>query len=72
VGFNEFVARKTGLPIVTGITKVTLPDRKGCILLQSHESVYNKGSQTTLLSEFQLRDRGCIVDNAFKGHRGAN
>jgi hypothetical protein len=44
VGFNEFVARKTGLPIVTGITKVTLPNRKGCILLRSHESVYNKGS----------------------------
>jgi hypothetical protein len=36
VGFNEFIARKTGLPIVAGITKVTLPNRKGCILLRSH------------------------------------
>jgi uncharacterized protein YlbG (UPF0298 family) len=44
VGFDKFVARKTGLPIVTGITKVTLPNLKGCILLRSHESVYNKGS----------------------------
>jgi hypothetical protein len=72
VGFDEFVARKAGLPIVTGITKIELPDRKGFILLRSNESVYNKGSRTTLLSEFQLRDRGCIVDNTFKGHWGAD
>jgi hypothetical protein len=72
VGFDKFVARKTGLPIVTGITKVTLPDCEGCIPLRSHESVYNKGSRTTLLLEFQLSDSGCIVDNTFKGLWGAD
>jgi hypothetical protein len=72
VGFDEFAARKSGLPIVTGITKYELPDRKGHILLRLYESVYNKGSRTTLLSEFQLRDRRCIVDNTYKGHRGAD
>jgi hypothetical protein len=71
VGFDEFVAWKAGLPIVTGITKVELPHQQGFILLWSHESVYNKGSCTTLLSEFQLRNHGCIVDNTFKGHCGA-
>jgi hypothetical protein len=71
VSFDEFAARKAGLPIITGITKYQLPDRKGHILIQSYKSVYNKGSKTTLLSEFQLRDCGCIVNNTYKGHRGA-
>ena len=72
VGFDEFVAKKSGLPIVVGITKVALPDNKGSILLRHNEGVYNQGSRTTLFSEFQLRTRGCIVDSTFKGHRGAN
>jgi hypothetical protein len=72
VGFDEFVAKKSGLPIVVGITKYTLPDGKGHILLRHNEGVYNKGSRTTLLSEFQLRTRGCIVDSTYKGHRGTD
>ena len=72
VGFDEFIAKKSGLPIVIGITKYSLPDGKGHILLQHNEGVYNKGSRTTLLSEFQLRTRRCIVDSSYKGHCGAN
>jgi hypothetical protein len=72
VGFDEFIAKKLGLPIVIGITKYSLPDRKGHILLRHNEGVCNKGSRTTLLSEFQLRTRGCIVDSTYKGHHGAN
>jgi hypothetical protein len=55
VGFDEFIAKKSSLPIVTGITKCTLPNRLGTILLRHHEGVYNNGSWITLLSEFQLR-----------------
>ena len=72
VGFDEFIAKKSGLPIVIGITKYSLPDGKGHILLRHNEGVYNKGSWTTLLSEFQLRTRGCIMDSTYKGHRGAD
>ena len=72
VGFDEFVARKSGLPIVVAVTKFILPDNKGAILLRHNEGVYNKDSRTTLFSEFQLRTRGCIVDSTFKGHRGAD
>jgi hypothetical protein len=54
VGFDEFIAKKLGLPIVIGITKYTLPDGKGHILFRHNEGVYNKGSWITLLSEFQL------------------
>ena len=72
VGFDAFIAKKSNLPIVVGITKFTLPSNLRAILLRHNEGVYNKGSQTTLLSEFQLRTRGCIVDSTYKGHRGAD
>jgi hypothetical protein len=72
VGFDSLVAKKFNLHIVVGITKFSLPAGKGDILLQHHEGVFNKGSQTTLLSEFQLRTRGCLVDSTYKGHRGVD
>jgi hypothetical protein len=58
VGFDAFIAKKSNLPIVVGIAKFTLPNGMGAILLRHNEGVLNKGSQTTLLSEFQLRTRG--------------
>ena len=72
VGFDQFIARKSGLPIIIAVTKYILPDNKGAILLQHNKGVYNKDSQTTLFSEFQLRTRGCIMDITFKGHQGAD
>ena len=33
VGFNEFIARKSSLPIVIAVTKLILPDNQGAILL---------------------------------------
>jgi hypothetical protein len=33
VGFDEFITKKSGLPIFTGITKCTLPNKQGSILL---------------------------------------
>ena len=72
VGFDEFIARKSRLPIVVAMTKFILLDNKGAILLRHNEGIYNKDSWTTLFSEFQLCTRGCIVDSTFKGHHGAN
>ena len=72
VGFDEFVARKSGLSIVIAVTKYILPDNKGAILLQHNESIYNKDNRTTLFSKFQLCTHGCIVDSTFKGHQGTN
>ena len=48
VGFDEFVAHKSGLPIVVAVTKFIHPDNKGAILLWHNEGVYNKDSWTTL------------------------
>ena len=72
VGFDEFIAHKSGLPIVIAMTKSVLPDNKGAILLRHNEGIYNKDSWTTLFSEFQLCTCGCIVDSTFKGHHGAD
>ena len=72
VGFDEFVARKSGLPIVVTVTMFILPDNKGAILLWHNEGIYNKDSRTALFSKFQLCTHGCIVDSSFKGHRGAD
>ena len=72
VGFDEFAARKSGLPIVVAVTKFILPNNKGAILLRHNDGIYNKDSRTTLFSKFQLRTRGCIVDSTFKEHRGAD
>ena len=71
IGFDEYSARKHGLPIVTASTLVELPDGRKMIIT-IHEAVYNKGSRTTLLSNFQLRHHGCIVDDVAKQHRGVD
>jgi hypothetical protein len=53
VGFDEKATRKSGLPIVTGITKVNTTHGK-LILMRVNQAVWNKGSNTTLISEFQV------------------
>jgi hypothetical protein len=39
------------------------------IILRIHEAVHNPGSKTTLLSEFQMRENGIVVDSVAKTHR---
>jgi hypothetical protein len=52
VGFDKD-AKKKGLPIVAGAIKVTLDDASE-VILKVHQGVYNEGSKTTLISEFQV------------------
>ena len=71
--FNEFIARKSGLPIVIAVTKFILLDNQGAILLQHNEGVYSEDSHMMLFSEFQLCTHGCIIDSTYnKGHHGAD
>ena len=72
VSFDEFIARKSSLPIVIAVTKFILPDNQGAILLHHNEGVYNKDSHMTLFSEFQLCTQGCIIDSTYKGHCGTD
>ena len=55
VGFNSNYARKKCLPIVTADTVVRLDDAGTEAIVRAHKTVYNEGSPTTLLSEFQVR-----------------
>ncbi len=39
------------------------------VLLKLNEAVYNAGSPVTLLSEYQIRDRGYTIDSVATKHR---
>ena len=67
IGFDPASARKNNLPIVSACTVVK--DKKGKeYLLEVHEAVLNMSSNTTLLSEFQMRHAGCEVDSVATIH----
>jgi hypothetical protein len=67
VGFDSNFARKKGLPIVTADT-VVLTEKKKEVIIRAHETVYNEGSPTTLISEFQVRSHGLVIDSVHKEH----
>ena len=69
VGYDERSTKKAGLDIFTLATKVQpFPDKPGIILVAS-EMVYNPGSNTTLISEYQVRNHGCVIDSVAKHHK---
>ena len=70
VGFDHETAVKRNLPIVSAITTVDLPDGSS-ILLVVHEGIYNETAKHSLLSEFQLREFGIVIDSTCHRHGGA-
>jgi hypothetical protein len=69
VGFDHETAIKLNLPIVSAITAPDLPNGQS-ILLVIHESIDNETSNHSLLSEFQLREFGVIIDSKCHRHGG--
>ena len=69
VGYDERTTKKSNLDICTLMTKVQPNPHKPAMILVAHEIVYNPGSNTTLISEFQVRNHGCILDSVSKSHR---
>ena len=67
VGFDSNHARKKGLPIVTADTGVRLQDGTEAVI-RAHEAVCNEGSPTALISEFQVRTHGLVLDSVHKEH----
>jgi hypothetical protein len=67
VGFDAAHARKKGLSIVTADTIVMTADGQE-IILRAHQSVSNKSTSTTLLSEIRMRHAGHVVDSVHKDH----
>ena len=54
IGFDNDIAVKRHLPIVSGITVVDIGD--DTYLIRVNEAVYNESVQHTLLSDYQLRE----------------
>jgi hypothetical protein len=60
--------KKERLRVVWVITKTIFTDGRE-ILIRVHESAYNLASTVTLLSEYQVRSHGCIINSVTKNHR---
>jgi hypothetical protein len=69
VGFDHETAIKRNLPIVSAITALDLPNGQSVLLLV-HEGIYNETSNHSLLSEFQLREFGIVIDSICHRHGG--
>jgi hypothetical protein len=69
VGFDHEAAVKTNLPIASAITAVDLPNRQSLLLI-IHEAIYNDTSNHSLLSEFQLREHGKLINSTCHRHGG--
>jgi hypothetical protein len=54
---------------VSAITTVELPNGQS-ILFVIHEAIYNDTSNHSLLSEFQLREHGILIDSTCHLHGG--
>jgi hypothetical protein len=69
VGFDHEMAIKQNLPIVSAVTALDLQNGQSVLLLVN-ESIYNETSNHSLLSEFQLREFGIVIDSNCRRHGG--
>jgi len=69
VGYDARSTKKSGLDICTVATKIVTPNSSPNFILVAHETVYNPGSHVSLISEFQVREHGCVVDSVSRSHR---
>ncbi len=71
VGYDSAPTRSARLPIVSGYLKVLSQFRVPIVLL-FHEAPYNASSPTTLISKYQARDYGTIIDSVSHHHKSIN
>ena len=67
IGFDHKSNKKLGLPIVTAVTK-NVNNEGETIFLRAKHLIYNASSHHTLLSTYQMRELGIIVDDIPKRH----
>src|SRR5574339_995923 len=67
VGYDPETTRSSSLPIVTALLK-TMSLENIPMLLRVHEAVYNQNSTITLLSEYQVREHGVVIDSVASKH----
>jgi hypothetical protein len=68
VGYDPITSRSAKIPIVSGYIKVmahcNLP-----VILEVHEAPFHSTSPITLISEYQARDFGTIIDSVSTKHK---
>ena len=69
VGYDDRHTKKSGLDICTLATKVKPSTGDDPIILVANEMIYNLGSYTSFISEYQVREHGCVVDSTSRKHR---
>jgi hypothetical protein len=70
IGFDAEAARKDGLAIGSGLAAVDLATTPPTtIFLLANEMVFNTSSYITLLSEYQIREFGCVIDSVAMHHK---
>ena len=69
IGFDSQASRRDVLRVIIAITGVELNDGQ-VILLRISEAAFNPNSAHSLLSEFQLQEKGCKIDSKAKRHGG--
>jgi hypothetical protein len=73
VGYDPGTTRTEKVPIVTALLKVRSSTKEQYpILLKIHETPFNGNSPVTLLSEYQIREYGLVIDSVAKKHKTAH
>ena len=67
VGYDPKFTKSKRIPIVTAYLKVKAHNNIP-VLLKINEAVYNEGSPVTLLSEYQVREYGFVIDSVAEKH----
>jgi hypothetical protein len=71
VGYNPDQTRSGKVPIITAYLKV-MSQVNIPIVLRVHEAPYMKDSNVTLISEYQAREHGIVIDSVSKRHKTVN
>jgi hypothetical protein len=71
VGYDPETTKSSSLPIVTALLK-TMSAENVPLLLRVNEAVYNQNSPITLLSEYQIREYGKVVDSVAMKHHSTD
>ena len=67
VGYDPEHTRSNRIPIVSAYVKIRAHNGIP-VFLRVNEAVYNKDSPITLLSEYQIRDHGYVIDSVATKH----
>ncbi|HEY8522856.1 MAG TPA: hypothetical protein VIL14_03765, partial [Nitrososphaeraceae archaeon] len=68
VGYDPKTTRTDKVPIVTALIKAISLIDKIPVILKVNEAPYNPSTPITLLSEYQIREYGLVIDSVAKKH----